>query len=311
MSLSMLVAIVLTQQTPVFTVHALGVLGGDDDSNLSAYAVGTNERPDALLVEAGAFTRGLTKWKLGAAADQATASQKVAVLKAFFANLSGVLVSHAHLDHLSGLMLTSPVLMGAGRSQSLPLVVLPRTAETLRQHLFGSQLWVDLTRVPAGKPALTLLEVPVATPQTLGDFTIETIALSHAIPSAAFLIGTQGASYLHLGDTGPTDAVWKRVQPLLKKRVLRGIAIEVSFASSDETLAIQTGHLTPKLLVKELTKLTGATDVAGIAKALGPCRVMAIHLKATSSDAVITELRALAAEGLPMIVPDQGGEYRF
>src|SRR3954468_17726105 len=101
----LLLCLVSTQAAPaVFDVHALGVLGGDDDSNLSAYAVGTPEHPAQLLVDAGAFTRGLEKRKGPAA------------LKPFFQSLTAVLITHSHLDHLSGFMLTSPVLFSAGRA---------------------------------------------------------------------------------------------------------------------------------------------------------------------------------------------------
>jgi cAMP phosphodiesterase len=286
---------------PTFDVHALGVLGGDDDSNLSAYAIGTPQRPAQLLVDAGAFTRGLEKWK-GANA-----------LAPFVQSLTAVLVTHSHLDHVSGFVLTSPVLFSAGRTQPLPIIGLPQTTAALREHVFQSPLWVDFTRVPSKEaPAVTLNELPPGKPMTLGDFTVETVPLEHPVPSAAFLIGRGDAFYLHLGDTGPTDAVWKRARPLLANGSLRAIAVEVSFPTKDEALAKSSGHLTPALLLSELAKLTGteATPKA-LGAALRGCRVVAIHIKASQYEKVVAELEPLSAAGLPLVIPQQGAGYSF
>lgn len=296
-----LVLLVACAAPPAFDVHALGVFGGDDDSNLSAYAVGTPQRPAQLLVDAGAFTRGLEKWK-GADA-----------LKPFLQSLSAVLFTHAHLDHVSGFFLVSPVLFSAGRTQPLPLIGLPQTTSALREHVFQSPLWVDFTKVPTkDSPVVTFKDLPPGKPMSVGDFSVETVPLEHPAPSAAFLIGKRDAFYLHLGDTGPTDAVWKRARPLLAAGTLRAIAVEVSFPDKDDALAKSSGHLTPALLLSELAKLTGteATPKA-LGAALRDCRVMAVHIKASQYDKVVAELKPLEAAGLPLVIPQQGAGYTF
>ncbi len=326
MIVSALVCLLSLQANPsagprpaVFNVHALGVFGGDDDSNLSAYVVGTPERPDQVLIDAGAFTRGLYAWKLGGA-DKGSATERAGVLRQFFQSLSGVLITHAHLDHMSGLMLDSPVLFSAGRKQSLPIFALPQTVAALREHVFESPLWVDLTHTPKAAPVVSLIELPPGQTTRVGDFTVESVLLDHAIPSAAFLLSFSDAFYLHLGDTGPTEQVWKRARPLLAAHTLRAVAIEVSFPSKDEALARSSGHLTPTMLVEQLAKLTGTPTAAGadpkaFAKAVGAalrdCRVIAIHIKASQYDAVVEELRGLEAAGLPILIPQQGQGYTF
>jgi cAMP phosphodiesterase len=303
----------------VFDVRALGVLGGDDDSNLSAYAVGTPDRPAQLLLDGGAFTGGLYAWKLGGA-DKGTPAERAQVLKGLFQSLSAALITHSHLDHVSGLLLASPVLFSAGRKQPLPIVALPQTVEALRQHALKSPLWVDLTAVAKEAPVATLTELPVGKPMRLGDFSVETVLLDHPVPSAAFLLGRGEAFYLHLGDTGPTEQVWKRARPLLTGNLLRAVAVEVSFPTKDEALARQSGHLTPSLLVEELARLTGTNmsrgaDVKAVAREVGAalrdCRVVATHIKAAQYDRVVEELQALAAAGLPLVIPQRGAGYTF
>ncbi|MBK7865136.1 MAG: 3',5'-cyclic-nucleotide phosphodiesterase [Archangiaceae bacterium] len=305
-------------RAPVFEVHALGVLGGEDDSNLSAYVVGTAEQPAQLLIDGGAFTAGLYAWKL--AGDPGTPSQRAAVLSEFFRSLTGVLITHSHLDHVGGLLVAAPALFGAGRKKPLPLWALPQTVATLRDHALRSPLWVDLTATPKDAPVIALNELPAGKPVTLGELTVESVALVHPVPSAAYLVSKGAAHYLHLGDTGPSEAVWKRARELLEANTLRGIAVEVSFPSKDEALAKQTGHLTPALLLEELGRLTGTRLARGtdpklnakaLGAALGDCKVMAIHIKAAQYEKVVEELRQFEAVGLPVIIPRQGSKYTF
>ena len=55
-----------------------------------------------------------------------------------------------------------------------------------------------------------------------------------------------------------------------------------------------------------------ARDLAArVAAALGPCRVLAIHIKAIAYDRVVAELRDYERAGLPLIIPEQGRRYRF
>ena len=67
---------------------------------------------------------------------------------------------------------------------------------------------------------------------------------------------------LYLGDTGPDSVeksndlseLWQAIAPLIKKKQLRGIFIEVSFPNEQPDSSLF-GHLTPNHLMKELHKL--------------------------------------------------------
>jgi len=70
-----------------------------------------------------------------------------------------------------------------------------------------------------------------------------------------FLMETQGKAALFLGDTGPTDEVWKAAG---ESKGLRAIFVETSLPAGMQSLADKTGHLTPRTLAAELKKLNGA-----------------------------------------------------
>ena len=148
--------------------------------------------------------------------------------------------------------------------------------------------------------------------------------LHHTVPCAAFLVRTGDAAYLHLGDTGDTDAVWDAARPLLEAHQLRAVSLEWSFPA-DEKLAAMTGHLARGSFLKQLAKLAGVdapkdasmtdADALALARTLAPhfkdCRIFVIHVKALSYDAVRAEVTALQHEGLDLVLPEQGESYRF
>jgi 3',5'-cyclic-nucleotide phosphodiesterase len=55
------------------------------------------------------------------------------------------------------------------------------------------------------------------------------------------------------GDTGPTEAFWKKVNAT---RGLKALLVELSFPDELQDLAALSGHLTPATLSRELAKLT-------------------------------------------------------
>jgi cAMP phosphodiesterase len=307
LAFALLLALPARAAQPAFELTPLGVLGGDDDTNLSSYALGIPGKPASLLIDAGAFTEGVALWKHAGTSPSARAK----ALTELFGQLDAVLITHAHLDHVSGLLLTSPMILGAHRKTPLPIAGLPQTLEGLHAHALSAPLWVDFTKIPSNEPALALLPIEPGAAKEFGAFRIETVPLVHPVPSAAFIVTRGDASYLHLGDTGPTEEVWKRGKVLLDAGHLRAISVEVSFPDGQEALAVQTGHLTPSLLVKELGKLAGSDSVEGIAKALRGTTIIAIHIKGSGYETVVRELSALQKTGLAIVIPARATPIRF
>ena len=88
-------------QTAVLEVVPLGIRGGSDESNLSSYAVSVIGENAYVCLDAGTVRAGIE----AAIRNGIWAGDPADVLRK---NIKGYLLSHPHLDHVSGLILNSP-----------------------------------------------------------------------------------------------------------------------------------------------------------------------------------------------------------
>src|SRR5476649_2186645 len=84
-----------------FKIVPLGVKGGIDESNLSAYMVAAKGTNNYVCLDAGTLYYGIEK----AIDNKVFSISAEQVLRQY---IKGYLISHAHLDHISGLIINSP-----------------------------------------------------------------------------------------------------------------------------------------------------------------------------------------------------------
>jgi cAMP phosphodiesterase len=320
---------------PAFELRALGVLGGDWDENLSSYLLSRPGQPATIMIDGGSVMTGVVRAleRDGKLSPSASWSVRVRAAQEFLRPVRALLLTHSHLDHVGGFLdkTTLDLALAQGGRPPLEIIGLPETVDAIHRVGLAPPLWADFTTIPAGNPALRLAPLSPFTPRDVGGFTVRAIPLVHPVPSAAFLVTTDGSdgapAYLHLGDTSASTAVWESARPLLRAGRLRAVAIEVSFPSREEALAARSGHLTPRTLVIELAKLAGLSgplpapegligeDVrrlaARVAPGLAGLPIVILHIKALAYDDVVAELAPLRAAGLHLIVPVQGETYAF
>ena len=241
-----------------FTIIPLGVKGGLDESNLSAYLVKANGADQFICLDAGTIYAGLlkaTNTGIYHSTNDPTDFQKKYINSYFF--------SHGHLDHTAGLVLNSP-----GDSFKKNIYAIPSVIDVLKSSQFSSKSWSNFAN-EGDKPTIGKYQYQYLVPEKeievpeAGVF-VTPFVLSHVKPyeSTAFLVRNQSEYLLYLGDTGPDEVekssqlanLWKHVAPLIQKKQLKFIFIEVSFSNKVADASLY-GHLTPKWLMKEMSNL--------------------------------------------------------
>ncbi|MDB5030175.1 3',5'-cyclic-nucleotide phosphodiesterase [Mucilaginibacter sp.] len=292
-----------TQST--FKIVPLGVLGGIDESNMSAYMVAPAGSNNYICMDAGTLHYGIEQ----AIKNKVFTIPAEQVLKKY---IKGYFISHPHLDHISGLIINSP------DDSTKSIYAFANCINIIKTHYFTWTSWANFAN-EGEMPQLKKYTYQVLKPGEeidVANTTMKVTAfpLSHSnLTSTAFLIKSNNSYLLYLGDTGPDEieksnnlqALWQAITPLIKNHQLKGIMIEASFPNEqpDKTLF---GHFTPKWL---MTEMTGLSKLTG-ADALKNFNLVITHVKPpqVNINKLKAQLKADNSFGFNLIFPVQGKE---
>ena len=291
-----------------FKIIPLGVKGGADESNLSAYLVANAGSDAYICLDAGTINAGLKK----AIASHALAGRTEDILRN---NIKGYLISHGHLDHVAGLVLNSP------DDSNKNIYVMPYVKKVLEEKYFTSGSWINFTdegEKPLNKYHYQLLDSAKEIPLAQTQMFVTAFPLSHGAgyKSTAFLIRHGDEYLLYLGDTG-ADAtehsnnlhvLWQYIAGLLKTKKLKAIFIECSYPDAQPENKLF-GHLTPRLLMKEISDLAMITGAAAVKNL--PLVITHIKPGGTHEVEIQKELAAQNVGRTKLIFAKQGKAIQF
>jgi cAMP phosphodiesterase len=206
-----------------------------------------------------------------------------------------ILLTHSHFDHVKDVPLLADLIVGR-RRRPVRIHASRECAETLLKSIFNDALWPDFTRIPSRRnPVLSIKQFDGNRPFKIGTFTVNPVPVRHPVESMGFVITNGESSIAVSGDTGPTTQFWRQVNETPN---IKALLVEMSFPNKLQQLADVSGHLTPKTLALELTKVRR-----------NGFPVLLYHLK----PAYMTELRRdLAALRLRNVrILTQGEELKF
>lgn len=247
---------------PAFQLITLGDTGGIKDGNLSAFLLRSLEEERYVALDAGSIVNGIDVALKEGAFDNLKSKPDdnlQANGNVLHNHVAAYLISHAHLDHVAGLLVASP------DDNNKPIYALKSVNDTMGATYFNWQAWANFTNRGL-EPKLNKYDVIDLAPQHTTaiegtNLTVTPFSLSHPLESTAFVIESNNDMFVYFGDTGPDDVekegklgvIWRYLAQQMRNKTLRGMVIEVSFDNSrpDKLLF---GHLTPKWLLQELTR---------------------------------------------------------
>src|SRR5258706_4038032 len=121
-----------------FVTIVLGAAGGLTEGNLSSYLLAPVGSSDFVALDAGALLTGLQRANSkGNLTDIVGTSESPLSVEGqmLTQHLKAYLLSHAHLDHIAGLVINSP------DDAKKNILALPSVIEQLQQHIFNGQIW--------------------------------------------------------------------------------------------------------------------------------------------------------------------------
>lgn len=290
-----------------FQIVVGGCTGGPRENNLSAYFLSALNQDAWIALDAGTLLAGIEK------AFEIKSLTGMTPGKFLCDDLKAYLISHAHLDHIAGLVLNSQI------DTPKSILGIDPTIDNLRDHVFNGIVWPNYGN--EGIESLnrySYIRLPLHQKKEIPNthMTVEAFLLSHpgGYPSTAFLIESRGRYLLYFGDTGSDfretekhlTRVWKRIAPLIREKRLHAIMLECSYAQEDAQHTVY-GHLDTKLLHREMEHLA---EIVG--EPLEGLNLIVTHRKEKLGEVdmkrvIEKELRSANKLNLNLIFPIQGG----
>lgn len=196
-----------------------------------------------------------------------------------------IIVTHSHLDHIRGIPVLADNLFAGNARHSVVVAGCRETLDAIRAHLMNDILWPDFSRLPSpDAPVVRYLELAPEQETMVDGYSVTPVPVNHPVPAVGYLVRKEGSGLIYTGDTGPTERIWRYA------RDLTALIIEVSFPNEMESVAVESGHLTPRLLARELRKMANL-----------PPRVLITHPKPLYFSDIEAELLELGIEGMEML----------
>ena len=159
--------------------------------------------------------------------------------------IDGIFLTHGHYDHIKEI----PAYAFNNLKKTTKVFGNSQTLEILKTHLVDGLIYPNFTKKNhfLKIPVLKLIKIKPNIPIKFENYEIKPIPVEHLVISNGFEIKSDDGNNIFIsGDSGPgLSQVWKNINPEL-------MIIDLTFPNKLEQIAVDSKHLCPNLLKKEL-----------------------------------------------------------
>lgn len=216
---------------------------------------------DVLAVDAGSLTSSLSL----------SAQQRI----------ESILLTHRHYDHIRDV---ATIALNFHMQRTIKVYAIADTLNALSTHIINGEIYPKFAESPSPERAtLKLLTLKPYQPESIDGYRVLPVPISHGVPTVGYQITSEdGRSVFYSSDTGPgLSASWEHVSPNL-------LIIEATLPNRFEEYALDSQHLTPRLLKRELAEFQKLKGY------LPP--VVIVHMVAPFEGEIRDEIAQLARE---------------
>lgn len=317
-----------------FHLTCLGVGGGDLSSDLTSLMLQTQGHPTSVVLDGGSVAEGLVEkaMKDGTLTRESDPEDKIKFVARELMNVEGIILTHSHLDHVSGFSVLGPLFLNMHfqwKYHTFRVIASPETFESIEKLLYSGKIWGNFGYFPKGNTILGYERVAIDEPFEIAGLTGTRHLVDHPVESSAFLLENKaGGKVLFFGDTGQLKPeFYAPFTPFVRDGSLKGMIIEVSFPAASADLARKTCHLTRDTLLLELAKLAGLAKftedvklplskeklggLAFLVSRMIKFPIFIVHIKPWEYKTIASELQELRTLGIDVVISRQGESYDF
>ncbi len=193
------------------------------------------------------------------------------------AQIKYIFITHAHLDHIKDIPFLADNLILNKSFQPIRLFSIKEVIEDLKNYLFNFKIWPDFSIIPSPYNSILRFEtLEEEKPVLIEKYKITAYRMNHSVPAVGYFVEAENKNFFYTGDTTYYPETWKK----LADKEIKFLIAEVSFPDEMESLALNTGHLTPKLLYLAVSHFREA-----------PEKIFIFHLKFPFEKVIKKELR--------------------
>jgi cAMP phosphodiesterase len=211
-------------------------------------------------------------------------------------NVGHVIITHSHLDHVASLPIAIAEVFPRLK-RPMRVYGTSEVLDSIRAHLLNGTIWPDFSHIKMiGLEKMAIEFVTIHPNQTfeIDGVKFTPVLVHHEVQTIGLVVESSDATVAFTSDTCRTDDIWAAAS---KHPTLRAVFVDCSFPDEMEELAIQSGHLTPKLVAAEAAKLTR------------PATIICVHIKPASREIVLKQL--MSHHPRKIIPVEIGKTYHF